>query len=218
MPQNSTKPEPLQAPSSAGHVGAEPGINPRRTSASENYGHFKQDCIIEVADYTTNDISVKRLGNAEFVELLKEPYPPHHPPHMGSTGSLRTGVRWVNIGGIDWGVMSALALKYGAEPPISYDPWYLSSTQPLGRPSFAGVRRRNPRAGAYPLQGGLLPRASVHPYPLPLTRSESRPRRRHCGFHAQIPVCRLERLDPRARRPPACPPRGHGKSSPISST
>jgi hypothetical protein len=121
MPQTSTQ-ETHQTRSSTedgAGAGAEPGINPRRTSASEKYGHFKQDCIIEVADYTTDDVSVKRLGNAELLELMKEPSPPHHPPRAGTTGSVRTGVRWINIGGIDWGIMSALALKYGAYLLIS---------------------------------------------------------------------------------------------------
>lgn len=69
--------------------------------------------MIEVADYTADDISVKRLNNAELVDFIKLPDSPQHSVKSGLTGSVYPGVRWINIGGVDWDVMSALALKYG---------------------------------------------------------------------------------------------------------
>lgn len=90
-------------------AGAEPGINPRHTS-SARFRHFQQECVIEVADYTADDISVKRLSNAELVDFIKLP---DLPLKSGLAGSVRPGVRWINIGGVDWDVMSSLALKYG---------------------------------------------------------------------------------------------------------
>ncbi|KAF9459651.1 hypothetical protein BDZ94DRAFT_1291491 [Collybia nuda] len=93
--------------------GAEPGINPRRIS-SARFKHFKQECMVEVSDYSADDVSVKRLNNTELIHFLRLPNSP-----QGSIGSILTGavpipggVRWINIGGIDWDVMGALALKY----------------------------------------------------------------------------------------------------------
>lgn len=91
-------------------AGAEPGINPRHTSATR-FKHFQQECVIEVADYTADDITVKRLNNIELVDFIQLPDSPQRSVKSGFASS--TGVRWINIGGIDWDVMSALALKYG---------------------------------------------------------------------------------------------------------
>lgn len=79
------------------HPGAEPGINPRRRSASESYGHFKQACVIEVADYSSDYVSLRRLSNAELVDLMTASH-----PESGPDDTTRTYVRWINIGGLDW--------------------------------------------------------------------------------------------------------------------
>jgi len=73
------------------------------------YSHFKQDCVIDVIDYDADDVNFQRFTNAGLLQLLNEPTPKTRrgddelPPRM---------VRWINIGGIDWGVLRALALKY----------------------------------------------------------------------------------------------------------
>ncbi|PIL31186.1 transporter [Ganoderma sinense ZZ0214-1] len=89
-------------------IGAEPGVDPRRASAFLNYGHIRQQCLIEVNDYSTMRTSFGRMTNAEFVRLLAD-----------DKASLRepwVRVRWINIGGISWDVISALALKYDLHP------------------------------------------------------------------------------------------------------
>ena len=87
-------------------VGAEPGVDPRRASAFLNYGHIRQQCLIEVNDYSTMRTSFGRMTNAEFIRLLADDNASHREPWVR--------VRWINIGGISWDVISALALKYGA--------------------------------------------------------------------------------------------------------
>ena len=87
-------------------IGAEPGVDPRRASAFLNYGHIRQQCLIEVNDYSTMRTSFGRMTNAEFIRLLAD--------DKASVREPWVRVRWINIGGISWDVISALALKYGA--------------------------------------------------------------------------------------------------------
>jgi hypothetical protein len=106
-------------------AGAEPGINPRARASRQ--GHFREDCVIELADYSSDHVLVRRLGNDELVQTLRSSEETLVDVNEGegsgsgadidiSTGSrkCRTCVRWINIGGIDWDVMSAVALKYSA--------------------------------------------------------------------------------------------------------
>ncbi|KAJ2970664.1 hypothetical protein NUW54_g12680 [Trametes sanguinea] len=86
-------------------IGAEPGVDPRRASAFLNYGHIRQQCLIEVNDYSTMRTSFGRMTNAEFIRLLADNNASRREPWVR--------VRWINVGGISWDVISALALKYG---------------------------------------------------------------------------------------------------------
>ncbi|KAG6900273.1 hypothetical protein C0993_000461 [Termitomyces sp. T159_Od127] len=94
------------------HPGSEPGINPRRVSARLTYGNFRQACVIEVADYDADNATLRRMGNDELISLLNEPCTRQNSSQNISSSTRRPGVRWINIGGIDWDVISAVALKY----------------------------------------------------------------------------------------------------------
>lgn len=94
------------------HVGAEPGVNPRSGASIAQYSHFKQECVIDVVDYDADDATFRRVSNSGLIELLnEEKYTTEEsdsatlllPPRM---------VRWINITGVDWSVLSAVALKY----------------------------------------------------------------------------------------------------------
>ena len=85
---------------------AEPGVDPRRPFASHNYDHIHQLCAIEVTDYSRTSTSFKHMTNAEFIRFLSDDNASARQPWVR--------VRWINIGGISWDVISALALKYGA--------------------------------------------------------------------------------------------------------
>lgn len=86
-------------------VGAEPGVNPRRASADQRFGHIKDDCVIEIVDYSAVRCSVGRMENKQFASLLKD--------HKASAQESWVKVRWINIRGISWDVIKAVAIKYG---------------------------------------------------------------------------------------------------------
>jgi hypothetical protein len=87
-------------------VGAEPGVDPRRLRANQTYGHIRQKCTIEVVDYSSVRSSFGRMQNKGFVNFLSDPKASKREPWVK--------VRWINIGGISWDVISALAIRYSA--------------------------------------------------------------------------------------------------------
>ncbi|GJE89653.1 magnesium transporter-like protein [Phanerochaete sordida] len=89
-------------------VGAEPGIDPRRETAFLQYGHLRQKCLIEVVDYSAVRSSFGRMTNNEFIKLLADPRACAKEPWVK--------VRWINVGGVSWDVISALAIHYGMHP------------------------------------------------------------------------------------------------------
>lgn len=66
-------------------------------------GVCREKCEIEVTDYSATTIRTTKLTNSEFVELMGKP---------DAGREAWTRVRWINIGGISWDVMSALSLEY----------------------------------------------------------------------------------------------------------
>lgn len=56
-----------------------------------------------MTDYSATTRRVKRVTNSEFVDLMDS-------PQAGREAWAR--VRWINIGGVSWDVMSALSVKY----------------------------------------------------------------------------------------------------------
>lgn len=90
---------------SLGSIGAEPGIDPRRASAFVNYGHIRQKCTIEVVDYSSVRSSFGRMDNRGFVKFLSDP--------KACKKESWVKVRWINIGGVSWDVISALAIQFG---------------------------------------------------------------------------------------------------------
>ncbi|KAH9056939.1 hypothetical protein EDB87DRAFT_1686657 [Lactarius vividus] len=91
-----------------GGLGAEPGIDPRRHSAFATFGNIRQKCLIDIIDYSSLRCSSGRMTNNEFVEFLKN--------REASAPEPWVKVRWINVGGISWDVISALALKYDMHP------------------------------------------------------------------------------------------------------
>ncbi|KAF8987490.1 hypothetical protein BDQ17DRAFT_1393525 [Cyathus striatus] len=93
---------------SGGRVGAEPGVDPRRPSANLTYGHIKQDCTIEVVDYSALRTSFKTMTNKEFVDFMND--------HDASRRDPWVKVRWINIGGMSWDVIKVVSIKYDLHP------------------------------------------------------------------------------------------------------
>jgi len=96
--------------------GAEPGVDVHRNSAYLNYGHIRQNCVIELTDYSSVRSSFGRMTNQEFINYLGSPKASERDPWVK--------VRWINVGGISWDVVRALALKYGKPDlhPLSHVP------------------------------------------------------------------------------------------------
>lgn len=91
----------------AGQIGAEPGIDPRRPGSNQLYSHIKEVCEIEVADYSSTNYEIQQYDNAGFVELMQK------------TKGVRPAwakVRWINIAGISWDVVSRLGIAYNLHP------------------------------------------------------------------------------------------------------
>ncbi|PPQ96364.1 hypothetical protein CVT26_004966 [Gymnopilus dilepis] len=92
-------------------IGAEPGIDPRRPIVDAQYNHIKQDCEIEIMDYSAIRNTTRKMGNEEFLQFmgdLESDELPHRDPWVK--------VRWINIGGISWDVIKALSIKYNLHP------------------------------------------------------------------------------------------------------
>ncbi|KAJ7784829.1 hypothetical protein DFH07DRAFT_64 [Mycena maculata] len=88
-------------------AGAEPGIDPRRASMEMQYRGVKQDCFIEVVDYSAVSCNFVNLRNAEFVDWCASPRGKRQP---------WVKVRWINIAGISWDVIKAVSLKHDLHP------------------------------------------------------------------------------------------------------
>ncbi|KAF8971808.1 magnesium transporter [Flammula alnicola] len=94
----------------AGGIGDEPGIDPRRPAVDAAYRHIRQDCEIEIMDYSAVRSTSRRMNNAEFVQFMNlesEDAPPREP---------WVKVRWINIGGMSWDVIKAVSIKYHLHP------------------------------------------------------------------------------------------------------
>lgn len=64
-----------------------------------------EDCIIEVLDYGVAHAKLTRLTNADLGAFLEQPY-----------RSTAKHVRWINVSGTSWDVISQLARKYDLHP------------------------------------------------------------------------------------------------------
>ncbi|KAF8190242.1 hypothetical protein K438DRAFT_1676097 [Mycena galopus ATCC 62051] len=98
--------------------GAEPGVNPRHPSADAEYGEIKQECVIELVDYSAVRSNFRRMSNHQFVDL------------MATESVLQpwVKVRWINIGGMSWDVMKALSIKYSLHPLALEDVFHARPT------------------------------------------------------------------------------------------
>lgn len=135
-------------------VGAEPGIDPRRSTADLEFGHVQSDCVIQVFDYSSVRSSIGTMTNKEFVDLMNDPLASEPEPWVK--------VRWINIGGLSWDVIKAVSIKYSMPsympPGISLTPSRLAST---------GLGRYFSHPLSDTVKGGLLPQTSIFAYSLP---------------------------------------------------
>lgn len=82
---------------------------------ASQYGHLVTDCDIDVVDYSVERVSVREFrgksSNKDFLEYLKT-------IDRDGCGKARSPegwakARWINVKGMDWGIIQALSLIYG---------------------------------------------------------------------------------------------------------
>lgn len=73
------------------HAGQEPGLDPSATHIQH------EECQITVVDYSEEDIRIYEHDNASLIKFLEEPQEPW------------VKVRWINVNGLSWDVVQALA-------------------------------------------------------------------------------------------------------------
>ncbi|KAF8585122.1 hypothetical protein K439DRAFT_1082558 [Ramaria rubella] len=88
-------------------VGAEPGVDPRRASAIATYGHLRENCAIQIVDYSSLRSKFYKFDNKGFIDFLEE---------KGPSKESWAKVRWISIGGTSWDVLSTMALTYDLHP------------------------------------------------------------------------------------------------------
>ncbi|KAJ3506540.1 hypothetical protein NMY22_g17217 [Coprinellus aureogranulatus] len=88
--------------------GAEPGIDPLRPEADLEWADVVDDCKIEVFDYSAVSCYHKQMNNAEFVDMMDDDDLWKPKPWAKC--------RWINIGGVSWDVIKALAGRYALHP------------------------------------------------------------------------------------------------------
>lgn len=91
--------------------GAEPGIDPLRPEADIEWADVVEDCKIEVIDYSAVSCHYKHMNNAEFVDMMDDDNLWKPKPWAKC--------RWINIGGVSWDVIKALAGRYGKSNAIA---------------------------------------------------------------------------------------------------
>ncbi|VDB86233.1 unnamed protein product [Peniophora sp. CBMAI 1063] len=89
-------------------IGAEPGVDVRRDTAAQLYGGVRARCMIEVMDYSPLRTTSVTMGNAELARWAEDDTKSRRPAWAK--------VRWINIAGISYDVITALALKYDMHP------------------------------------------------------------------------------------------------------
>jgi hypothetical protein len=88
-------------------VGAEPGVDPRHETAFLRYGHVYEACQIDIVDYSSIRSTYTQFDNKGLVTFLNDTHRCARPAWAK--------VRWFNVKGISWDVVSSLTLRYGVE-------------------------------------------------------------------------------------------------------
>ncbi|KAG8743374.1 hypothetical protein FRC10_012178 [Ceratobasidium sp. 414] len=84
----------------------EQGIDPTSASAERRFGSQLTKCAIEVTHYSGSRCRTASFTNPELVRWLGDNFPQRR----------SNEVRWINIGGVSWDVIKALAIRYNLHP------------------------------------------------------------------------------------------------------
>ncbi|KAJ7597984.1 cora-like Mg2+ transporter protein-domain-containing protein [Mycena floridula] len=106
-------------------VGAEPGVDPSKIEAEIMWGHVKEECVIEVIDYSTIRHSYGKMTNLEFVRFMEDV--DDEGTYRASARERWVRVRWINIAGLSWDVVKAVAVRYNLHPLALEDVFHARS-------------------------------------------------------------------------------------------
>lgn len=145
----------------SGKAGAEPGIDPRHSSAHIAFGHIQQPCHISVIDYNSVRSKFQSFKNHSFIHFLDE---------HGIEKEPWAKARWIHIAGISWDVISRLALAYGELLNTLCIPWlpfnitciYYIDLHPLSLEDILQEQRKLARSKADYFQKHLFVRVLCH--------------------------------------------------------
>ena len=80
------------------HAGQEPGLDPSKPNGGRTTMPMRhEECQITVVDYSETDINIHELDNASLIKFLEKPQ------------ENWVKCRWINVNGISWDVVQALA-------------------------------------------------------------------------------------------------------------
>jgi hypothetical protein len=80
--------------------GEDPGLDARKMSTYQLYGARTEHCSIDIIDFGPAKVNFSRLNNSTLEAALKA--------KRGNYAKLR----WINVTGVSWDVISMLALEY----------------------------------------------------------------------------------------------------------
>ncbi|KAG8690469.1 hypothetical protein FRC11_011415 [Ceratobasidium sp. 423] len=89
--------------------GTEPGADPRKSATVELYGQIKANCKIEMCEYGPSRARFTDYDNKSFIKWLNS-------NEATAKREVWNKVRWINIAGVSWDVIGALALRYDLHP------------------------------------------------------------------------------------------------------
>lgn len=79
------------------HPGQEPGLDPSKPNGGRQAPMLYEKCQITVVDYSEDDLEMRDFYNDELIEFLKTPQEDW------------IKCRWINVNGLSWDVIQALA-------------------------------------------------------------------------------------------------------------
>ncbi|CAE6429771.1 unnamed protein product [Rhizoctonia solani] len=89
--------------------GTEPGADPRKSATAELFGNIKANCKIDICEYGPSKARFTDYDNKSFINWLNS-------NEATAKREIWNKVRWINIAGVSWDVISALALHYSLHP------------------------------------------------------------------------------------------------------
>ncbi|CAE6503557.1 unnamed protein product [Rhizoctonia solani] len=89
--------------------GTEPGADPRKSTTAELFGNIRANCKIEMWEYGPSKARFTDYDNKSFITWLSS-------NEATAKREIWNKVRWINIAGVSWDIISRLAVHYNLHP------------------------------------------------------------------------------------------------------